>query len=259
MAISIVIPSYNRPRMLVRLLNSIAVQTYKDFEVIVINDNSKGLEQYEQVINEYRERIPNLIYEINKVNYGAPYCRNRGIELSKNDYIAFVDDDDEWLPEKLEMQIERLNEVNSKVGLIYTWTYVADKGKLYENVYCSKIEGYQKQEILRNCFIPSPSVIVKKEVFKKVGLFDLNFPSCQDWEMWTRILLAGYSCIVVPKYLTIYHKHNESSIGLSKNAHMGYRMYYQKYWVSIIKNLKTEGITILIRHFYGCLLRMKHF
>ena len=99
---SIIIPSYNRADFLKRLLESIADQTFQNYEVIVIDDSSEDIEGYRRVIDHF-SAIMNLVCLRNNKNKGAPFSRNRGIKAAKGEYIALVDDDDEWLPLSMEM------------------------------------------------------------------------------------------------------------------------------------------------------------
>lgn len=229
MKVSIVIPTYKRPDYLDRLLASIQTQTFQEFEVIVIDDNSPNHEEYLPIIKKYHSIFKEFKFLRNETNHGAPHSRNRGILKSKYELIALVDDDDEWLPKKLETQVEVFNNSNEKVGLVYTWTDVMDENRNVIHHYRAELEGFLKKEILKECFIPSPSVMVRKKAILEAKLFDESFPSCQDWDMWTRIIMQNYELRVVKEVVTIYHKHDNGSIGLSKNAKLGYIMYYKKH------------------------------
>jgi glycosyltransferase involved in cell wall biosynthesis len=233
--VSIVIPTYNRPILLDRLLFSISLQTHTRFEVIVVDDNSENIKDYNEVISKYRSILDNFIYLRNDTSKGAPYCRNKGIEIANSEYIALVDDDDEWLPNKLEEQIKLFINSNEKLGIVYTWTDAVNENNTIAYEYRSNIEGYALKEILKECFIPSPSVMVRKKAIVEAGLFDETFPSCQDWDMWTRIMLKGYSCAVVKSVQTIYHKHNGPTIGKSPRAKLGYKMFYRKHFIHYAK------------------------
>lgn len=233
--ISIVIPTYKRVDYLERLLKSIEKQTYKEFEIIIVDDNSPNKEEYEKLISKYRKVFKDLAYLRNETNKGAPYSRNRGIKQAKYEYIALVDDDDEWLPEKLEKQIKVFQNGSSKLGIVYTWTDVVNsKGEvLYQYRY--EFEGNPRKEILKGCFIPSPSVMVKKSHICRAGLFDERLPSCQDWDMWTRMILNGSECKVVRSVETFYHKHESESIGRSKKAFEGFLLYFKKHFLASLK------------------------
>lgn len=182
MNVSIVIPTYKRPDLLERLLQSVVNQTYTKFEVIIVDDNSPNIKDYEIVIEKFAARIKEFRYFRNKINSGAPFSRNFGINKAKYDLIALVDDDDEWMEEKLFKQVAVFNE-NMDTGIVYTWTKIVENGDKVVGNYCSEIEDKALEEIFRGCFIPSPSIMLRKEALLKSGLFDINFPSCQDWDM----------------------------------------------------------------------------
>lgn len=233
--ISIVIPTYKRTDYLERLLNSIEKQTFRDYEVIVVDDNSPNKEDYEKLVKDFNHRFKNFTYLRNATNKGAPHSRNRGINKARYEFIALVDDDDEWLPQKLEKQIKAFEQGSEKLGIVYTWTdAVNDKGEVLHE-YRSNTRGNPKKEILKGCFIPSPSVMVKKSHITEVGLFDEQLPSCQDWDMWTRMILNGTDCQVVKSVETLYYKHNSGSIGLSKKAYQGFLLFFRKHFISSIK------------------------
>ena len=234
--ISVVIPTYKRPDLLARLLESIAVQTYLPSEVIVVDDCSGCKDEYQDCISRFEEAFDSIKYICLENNSGAPVARNTGIKAAKQEWIALVDDDDEWLPTKLEEQVALI--MDSKVpnlGLVYTWTTA--KGENGQNSYdsCISIVGDAKKALLSTNFIMSASVVVKKEALAKAGHFDTKLPSCQDWDMWIRVSMAGYYFDVVEKVLTVYHRHGGESIGLSSNAKLGYRMLLESHWREIAK------------------------
>lgn len=248
MKVSIVIPTYKRVDYLDRLLKSIEVQTFKDFEVIVVDDCSPNIREYKRVIEKYKNIFKEFKFITKKENKGAPHSRNIGIKEAKYDLIALVDDDDEWLPTKLEKQVKIFQNSDKNVGLVYTWTDAMDEKRNIIYQYRSKIEGNAKKEILKECFIPSPSVMVRKKAIIEAGLFDESFPSCQDWDMWTRIIMKGYEIRVVKEVVTIYHKHNNGNIGLSKNARNGYKMYYKKNMKNIIKSKNVGNLIVACKY-----------
>ena len=238
MKVSIVIPTYNRPDFLDRLLQSVSSQTHQDYEVIVVDDISPNLSDYIPVIDKYKAIFSQFNFLSNELNRGAPYSRNRGILESQYDLVALVDDDDEWLPSKLEKQVKLFAANDQNIGLVYTWADAVDVSGNVVHKYRSEFIGCPKKEILRDCFIPAPSVMVRKNAIIAAGLFDESFPSCQDWDMWTRIIMKGYEVRVVKDVVTFYHKHNNGNIGLSKNAKIGYKMYYKKNLVNWYYNIR---------------------
>lgn len=212
--------------MLPRLLASIAAQTLAPDEVIVVDDGSVA--DYGPVIHAWRQKIPNLRYVKSEKNLGAPRARNRGILEAASDWIALVDDDDEWMATKLERQQAIIQEGDPALGLIYTFAEAKEVGKTVWR-YSDVFEGRPLRELLSRCFIPSPSVLARKSALIASGLFDETLSSCQDWDMWTRLLAKGYTLRVVPSVEVIYHKHNGPTIGASPKAREGLLRYYQKH------------------------------
>jgi glycosyltransferase involved in cell wall biosynthesis len=242
--VSLVIPTYNRADRVLMAIKSVFHQSFKDFELIIIDDASS--DNTNEVVTNLHD--PRIVYIRHERNKGAPVARNKGIKNAKGKYIALLDDDDEWLPEKLESQVELFERSPENVGLVYTWAKVVDeKGSLLRE-WRSNTRGSVLKEILKECFVPSPSVMVKRECFEKVGLFDERFPSCQDWEMWTRIA-TEYEFDVVEEFLVRYYKYQGPSVGGSKQAIYGYYMYFNKY-----QNLYIDmGMEKELSHYLGWL------
>ena len=249
--VSVVIPTYKRPQGLRRLLRSIARQTFSNFEVIIVNDCPDDV-ACESILEESWPFELNVVS--NEVNRGAPYSRNRGIGLARAELVALVDDDDEWLPEKLEKQVCQFHH-DLSLGLSYTWTFVENASGERLKVYNSTIQGYPKQEILRECFIPSPSVVIRKSLLLRCGGFDESFPSCQDWDTWIRLIHSNAKVNGVFEYLTIYHKHGGDSIGDSPKAFRGYNMLYRKHFGKYLAVLRVEGVVLLLKQIYRNILR----
>jgi len=248
--ISIVIPTYKRADYLERLLDSISNQTFKDYEVIVVDDYSPNKEDYEKLVERERnkKRFKEFTFLRNDSNKGAPYSRNRGIKQAKYEYIALVDDDDEWLPNKLERQLNVFKGSGETLGIVYTWTDAVNNNKQVLHQYRSLTEGNAKKDILKTCFIPSPSVMVRRSHIIEAGLFDEKLPSCQDWDMWTRMILNGSECKVVKSVETLYYKHDSGSIGLSKKAYLGFIMYFKKHFFSALKNKPIVAVYYIYQY-----------
>ena len=228
--VTVIVPTYNRPDYLERLL--ISMESNRDFieEVIIVNDHSTNAEEYLKVIERFKQ-VYSLVYIYNEKNMGAPYCRNIGIKLSKTKYLAFTDDDDEWLPNKLELQLKKMQ---ADIGLVYTWALSIDESGKQGYKYDSLYSGSDITNLLKSNFIPSSSVLANKAAIVKAGGFDLKMVSCQDWDMWLRVMKKGYKIDVVPKELLIYHLHKSASIGKSTKAKKGYRRFYKKHFLCYI-------------------------
>jgi glycosyltransferase involved in cell wall biosynthesis len=248
MKVSVVIPTYKRFDYLERLLTSLTTQTYKDFEVIVVDDHSPDQESYRRVIESFEDKFISLTYLTNEKNSGAPHSRNRGIKLAKGHFIALVDDDDEWFSTKLEKQIECFDKGGSDLGLVYTWAEVVNEDKEKIGVNNEVVSGDGRSNIANRCFICSPSVMLTKNALVSSGLFDESFPSCQDWDMWTRVLFNGFTCDVVKEPLVYYYKHSGPSIGTSPRSLLGFRKYYGKHFFKLLRYLEVKHIYRYFRY-----------
>ncbi|HHC6509258.1 TPA: glycosyltransferase family 2 protein [Vibrio parahaemolyticus] len=235
--VSVVIPTFKRPDLLNRLLTSVTQQTFKPSEVIVVDDCSNMSKEYREVIKTFEKEFESFKYIELEVNSGAPTARNRGIDEACSDWVALVDDDDEWLPEKLEKQVSLINDENNEnLGLVYTWTEAVGQKGQESYSSCHSYKGDVKSQLLTTNFIMSASVMVKRDAIIDAGLFNVDLPSCQDWDMWAKVALKGYDFGVVEEILTIYHRHGGESIGLSPRAKLGYKMFLDTHWKQILSH-----------------------
>lgn len=184
--ISVIIPTYNRAHLISRAIQSVLDQTYRDLEIIVVDDGSA--DNTEEVIKSFKnEKIRYLQHNKNK---GASAARNTGIRASRGEYIAFQDSDDEWFPDKLEKQIKAFNNSSPEVGVVYSGFYrVEGDKKIYvpnDDRFTYK-EGNIHGELLKGNFVGTPAVLIKKECFERVKYFDEYIPALEDWELWIEI------------------------------------------------------------------------
>ena len=183
--VSIVLPTYNRARLLRRAVQSILNQTYQNFEVIVVDDCSS--DNTENVVKSFcDERIRYIRHERNR---GAASARNTGIKTAKGEYVAFQDSDDEWLPGKLEKQMKAFGSGSSNLGVVYTGFWLIDQNRktLCPPSFVKQTDGEIHDALLEINFVSTPTAVVRKECFEKAGMFDENLPRLQEWELWLRI------------------------------------------------------------------------
>jgi glycosyltransferase involved in cell wall biosynthesis len=184
--VSVIIPVYNRESTIMRALNSVLNQTYYNIEVIVVDDcSTDSTVQTVSMCTDSRVQLICLPFHC-----GANAARNRGIERSKGEYIAFQDSDDEWIENKLDKQINYMMDTGDEVS--YS-PYI-----LYENGKCSIVPYDYKnraiceinisQTLKRDNIVGTPTLMVKKEVFSVVGLFDENLKRMQDYELIMRLI-----------------------------------------------------------------------
>lgn len=207
--VSVIVPVYNRVHLLPRAVNSVLNQTYRDFEIIVVDDGST--DNVKEVVEKLQKKDERIRYIRHEKNKGAGAARNTGIEAARGRYIAFQDSDDEWLPEKLEKQIKAFENVSSIVGVVYSKCLRLKEGKkIYAPFsWIKQKEGNIHKEFLKENFINTPMIIVRKECFEKAGKFDETLPRLQDWELVLR-LSKYYHFKYIDEVLSIAHTTTDS-------------------------------------------------
>lgn len=186
-AVSIIIPTYNRTDYLYLTLESIVQQTYQDFEVIVVDDGTPNTDN--EIICSKFDKV--RYYKIK--NTGGPATpRNVGIRKASGKYLAFVDDDDIWLPHKLDMQVKILD-ANSDFGLVHSCCEVIDEHGILKNKIIGRPgsmnvkHGDVRMRMIGNWTIMMPTPLIRKEVVDQVGFFNERMtPATEDVEYWSR-------------------------------------------------------------------------
>ena len=204
--VSVIIPTYNRAHLVSRAIKSVLNQNFQDFEIIVVDDGST--DNTEEVIKSFKDkRIRYIWHEINK---GGNAARNTGLKNSRGEYIAFLDSDDEWLPEKLERQLEIFEKSqDEKLGFVYCGVIFINKKENKELRFLPKVKGYVYKNMLAdNITFGGSDNLIKKEVFNICGFFDeceeLKKRGAQEYEMWIRIA-QKFNFTFVKEYLVKYY------------------------------------------------------
>ena len=181
MNISVVIPTFNRRRLLCRALDSVNSQRKTPFEVIVVDDGSDDGTQ-QMIAKRYRD----VVY-LHQSNQGVSSARNRGIKSARGDWIALLDSDDEWFPEKLGLQSGALD-ANTDFQICHTDEIWIRHGKRVNQMHKhEKSGGWIYEKCLPLCVISPSSVLIHCSVFQDVGYFDEQLPACEDYDLWLRI------------------------------------------------------------------------
>ena len=196
MKVSVVIPTFNRINLLERAVNSVIRQTKNAFEIIVIDDGSDD-NSSEMV----KQKFGSVIL-VRQENYGVSAARNRGIEISKGDWIALLDSDDEWKPNKLEKQINALSEDPDCFFCHTNETWIRNGVRVNQGKRHKKYGGYIFDKCLDICRISPSSTLFKKNILEHVGWFDTQLPVCEDYDLWLRIT-ADYKILFVDEPLII--------------------------------------------------------
>jgi len=183
--ISVIIPCYNNKPYLRECLDSVLNQTFSDYEVIVVDDGST--DGTGEIIQSYLPRVRYL----RQSNQGPAAARNAGIEAASGEYIAFQDADDLWYPEKLEMQLKFM-EANPRFAWAYSDMCTFNEKQILQSSWFSDRPTHQGkvfEQLIYNNFIPTITVMVKKDALLSAGCFDSSFRSCEDKDLWLRMAL----------------------------------------------------------------------
>lgn len=191
--ISVILTTYKRsPQMVKRAIDSVVTQSYRDWELLVIDDSPSDYEMRDDVkamvegYSDYQVRYIPL-----EKNSGGCVARNRGITESKGEYVTFLDDDDRYLEDKLELQVNAL-ENNLAAGWVSGYAYschIDDEGNILDKklVKTQAHGGMVFDDLIVDNYIPSVSAMAKREVLQRVGGFDEKMPAGQDLDLWLRV------------------------------------------------------------------------
>jgi len=181
--ISVIIPTYNRPHLLRRAIESVLNQTFDDFEVLII-DGARSKET-KDIVESYGDGRLRYIPQRGK---GIANARNLGVKRARGEFIAFLDDDDRWKENKLEIQLKTFEKLSDKYCLIYTAFnyYHLEKDEIL-GTKRPIARGYVYNQMLLDNITGTSTIMVKRDCFKETGLFREDFITCEDWDMWLRI------------------------------------------------------------------------
>lgn len=222
--VSVIIPCYNCDEFILRAIDSVKNQTYKNIEIIVVEDGS--VRKVKELISCYPEIT--YCYQENK---GQASARNRGIKLSTGSFIAFLDADDVWKPQKIEMQIACMKEKRN-IGLVHTNMIIISKDRVIERK--QKIpSGNIFSTLLKENYIATSSVMIRRECFDNVGAFNEDMQIAEDYLLWLNIA-HQYQCYYIDIPLIKYYIHN-SNISLNYEKKLSNIMKLRKVMPDKIK------------------------
>jgi glycosyltransferase involved in cell wall biosynthesis len=195
--VAVVIPTYNCARYLARALDSVTKQTYRNFQIIVIDDGST--DNTDEIVGHYSSQC---VFE-KQVHAGPAAARNRGIRISSNPYIAFLDADDVWFPQKLERQIELL-ERRPEVGLVCSDCAVgSEKGRDSSHFRGRAVpQGEVFERLVSDCFIFTPTVVLRRECLRDVVGFNEALAVSEDLNLWLKIA-SRWAIAFIPEVLAV--------------------------------------------------------
>ena len=226
--VSIVVPTFNRGYCIGSCLESALAQTYGEFELIVVDDASSD-DTAVRVKSLKDSRVRYLRHDVNR---GGAAARNTGIHASTGEFVAFLDSDDVWHPEKVEEQVAALRQLGPAWGLSYTWMSSVDSSGAEVSRTGSTFEGNCSKRILLSNFIASFSnVVVRRSVLLQCGQLDEGFKSCQDWDLYIRVgKQSNFHCL---KKCVVSYRHTGTDIYRISTNHsavmQGHRRILKKY------------------------------
>ena len=243
--VSVIIPTYNRSTLLLRAIESVRNQTYKHLEIIIVDDGST--DNTEEIVRRLKDN--RIIYIKHNKNMGASAARNTGVKKSSGEFVAFLDSDDEWLPEKIEKQINVFSKFGENIGMVYSdMIRVYPSGRKYywhspsflpkDGILYPKALNYGLINIgLQTC-------LVRKVCFSEVGLFDINLKRYIDLEFFIR-LSRRFLFYHINEALVYYYVVSNSISESIPNLIHARKYILNKYFDDISKNKE-----VLSNHYF---------
>lgn len=206
--VSVVIPAYDVADFIGEALDSVFAQTFTDYEVIVVNDGSPDTSKLEQALAPYMSRIVYLKQE----NRGVSAARNTGIVAARGSLIAFLDGDDVWLPNYLEVQVKRI-QADPTIDVLYPNVLMfggpSEAGEEFMTICPSNGEVTFERLLLQECNVSNCS-IARKETLVRAGMFDESLRSVEDFDLWLRVIKAGGRIVYHRDVLARYRRRSGS-------------------------------------------------
>ncbi len=225
-SVSIIVPTYNRAHMLDRCLASIQQQTFTDWELLVVDDGSS--DNTVEIVERWQRTDSRIRLIRQPVNKGVSHARNTGVNAASGEWVAFNDSDDEWIPEKLERQLARVDQIreheNRESVLIYGW-YRTQHTDGWSHCHNESFDGMVRSNLLRYFFASFITLMVKRSVYQEIGGLDTELLRGEDHDFLLRVS-RRYPFDVLRETVSIAHRHEGPSL-TTQNEY--YRPYIDRY------------------------------
>lgn len=227
--ISVIIPTYNRKHFLQKAIDSVLNQTYRHFELIVVDDGSE-----DNTVGLVENYNSDIVY-IRQDNKGPAAARNRGVQAARYNLLAFLDSDDYFATNKLEDQLKAMQEQPAYL-ISHTQEIWYRSGRfLNQKLKHKKNSGNIFKQSLKLCAVGMSTVMLHREIFERYGLFDEEYPCCEDYEFWLRVA-ATQKFLLVDQPLTIKDGGRDDQLSSI------YRIGMDKFRIKAIMKLLAAGV-----------------
>jgi len=214
---SIIVPTYNRAKFLKIAIESVLNQTFTDYELIIVDDGST--DDTAQLVKKYLKNLtpntknlkPKISY-IHQPHQGVTPARNRGIKEAKGEFICFLDSDDRFRKEKLQITYKYIQKHPQYKVFHSEEVWYRNGALLPQKIHHKKPSGNVFKDAVKLCCVSISTAAIKREIFEQIGIFDESLPACEDYDFWLRVT-AKFPILLIPQYLTIKEggQHNQQS------------------------------------------------
>lgn len=231
-AVSIIIPTFNRALKVARAISSVLYQTFRDFEIVVVDDGST--DETAGSLAQFRHHITSIRHP---GNLGVSAARNSGIKAARSAFVAFLDSDDYWLPKKLSVQMGFFSKNPGAVACQTEEIWVRNGRRVNPRKKHRKPTGDIFEPSLRLCLVSPSAVMLRRSLLREIGLFDEGLPACEDYDLWLRIA-SRYPVYLIEEALLV--KEGGSHDQLS-TLHKGMDRFRIEALVKLIKGGSLNG------------------
>ena len=207
-AVSVVIPTFNRAALVERAVHSVLTQTYSDIEVLIVDDGST--DNTGAVLRSLAHEDSRIRYLHHERNQGAQPARNTGCLAANGEYIAFLDSGNEWLPDKLRLQMEVFKRGGDQLGVVYCGFRVLYPDQSYFDMW-PRYRGNVYQQALRQWLTDTSTLVVRRDILERVDYWDERIRAYQEWDMCIRLARVT-KFEFVSELLVLYYRHPSQRI-----------------------------------------------